>query len=183
MSVHPDVDAFLRVILHNLDDATPRLVFADWLEETDEPSNVAWAQYIRAQAELAAQPPIGGRWGELEAQAAEEVPRIEATLKVPAELLVEQTRALLRLLPIDRFTVDIAGYEPPRAVVELVPESVARENLLVPLAHKCRRILIADAGPTTGDLLDKLEFILNRRVILVVAESEDVRAALARVYG
>jgi uncharacterized protein (TIGR02996 family) len=86
MSFHPDADAFLRAILHNLDDATPRLVFADWLEETDEPANVAWARYIRAQAELAAQPPIGGRWPELEAQAADEVLRIEATLKVPANL-------------------------------------------------------------------------------------------------
>jgi type IV pilus assembly protein PilB len=87
------------------------------------------------------------------------------------------------LLPIERITVDIAGYEPPRTVVELIPASVARENLLVPLELKSRGVLIADAGPLTGDLLDKLEFILNRRVILVMAELEDVRAALARVYG
>jgi uncharacterized protein (TIGR02996 family) len=125
MPFHPDADAFLRAILDNLDDATPRLVFADWLEETDEPANVAWARYIRVQAELAAQPPIGGRWGELEDEAADEALRFEATLKVPAKLLVEQTRALLRLLPIERVTVDIAGYVPPRAVVELIPESVA----------------------------------------------------------
>ena len=32
MSFHPDADAFLRAILDNLDDATPRLIFADWLE-------------------------------------------------------------------------------------------------------------------------------------------------------
>lgn len=43
-------DAFLRMIVENPDDDTPRLVFADWLEEHDEPER---AEFIRLQIRLA----------------------------------------------------------------------------------------------------------------------------------
>lgn len=33
---------------------TPRLVYADWLQETGEPANVGRAEFIRVQCELAA---------------------------------------------------------------------------------------------------------------------------------
>lgn len=43
-------DAFLRMIAANPDDDTPRLVFADWLDEHDEPER---AEFIRLQIRLA----------------------------------------------------------------------------------------------------------------------------------
>lgn len=45
-------DLLLRTILENPADDAPRLVFADWLEETGEPANMAWAQFIRVQCDL-----------------------------------------------------------------------------------------------------------------------------------
>jgi type IV pilus assembly protein PilB len=51
MSSHPDADAFVSAILRNPAEVTTRLVFADWLEETGDPSNVAWAQFIRLNVE------------------------------------------------------------------------------------------------------------------------------------
>lgn len=42
-------EAFIRTIAENLDDDTPRLVFADWLEDHDEPDR---AEFIRVQVEL-----------------------------------------------------------------------------------------------------------------------------------
>ncbi len=44
-----DRDAFLRTIIENPDDDTPRLVFADWLEENGDPER---AEFIRLQIEL-----------------------------------------------------------------------------------------------------------------------------------
>jgi uncharacterized protein (TIGR02996 family) len=41
-----DQDAFLRTIIENPDDDTPRLVFADWLEENGDPER---AEFIRLQ--------------------------------------------------------------------------------------------------------------------------------------
>jgi uncharacterized protein (TIGR02996 family) len=48
-----DHDAFLAAICENPDDDTPRLVFADWLEERDQPERAA---FVRAQIELARTP-------------------------------------------------------------------------------------------------------------------------------
>src|SRR5262245_52142937 len=41
--------AFLQAILENPDDDTPRLVYADWLEERDDPRG----EFIRVQCRLA----------------------------------------------------------------------------------------------------------------------------------
>src|SRR3954451_5218968 len=51
-------DAFLQAILDEPDDDTPRLVFADWL---DERGDVGRAGVIRVQCELARWVPEGGR--------------------------------------------------------------------------------------------------------------------------
>jgi uncharacterized protein (TIGR02996 family) len=46
-------DAFLQAILEAPDDDTPRLVFADWLDDHDQPDRV---EFIRVQIELARLP-------------------------------------------------------------------------------------------------------------------------------
>src|SRR5829696_8063349 len=43
-----DEAAFLRAICEHPDEDTPRLVFADWLQEQGGPVNTAWANGIRA---------------------------------------------------------------------------------------------------------------------------------------
>jgi uncharacterized protein (TIGR02996 family) len=57
-----DHDAFLRGILENPDDDSPRLVYADWLEERADPR----AEFIRVQCELAKLPPDDPKWDALE---------------------------------------------------------------------------------------------------------------------
>jgi uncharacterized protein (TIGR02996 family) len=48
MSLH---EAFLQSIIESADDDTPRLTYADWLEENDDPAR---AEFIRVQCRLAA---------------------------------------------------------------------------------------------------------------------------------
>ena len=49
-----DREAFLRAVCENPADDTPRLVFADWLDEHgDRPDDPARAEFIRVQGELA----------------------------------------------------------------------------------------------------------------------------------
>jgi uncharacterized protein (TIGR02996 family) len=55
-------DAFLRAIRDNPEDDTPRLVFADWLQEHDEEER---AQFIRLQCELATLDPRTSKAEEL----------------------------------------------------------------------------------------------------------------------
>lgn len=47
-----DEDALRETICTRPNDDAPRLVYADWLEETGEPSNVARAEFIRVQIAL-----------------------------------------------------------------------------------------------------------------------------------
>ena len=52
-------EALLAAVYANPDDDTPRLVFADWLQENGEPER---AEFIRVQCELAGElPPRAGR--------------------------------------------------------------------------------------------------------------------------
>jgi uncharacterized protein (TIGR02996 family) len=54
-----DRDAFLRAICENPDDDTPRLVYADWLDEHGE---VKRAEFIRVSCELEQVEEFGPRW-------------------------------------------------------------------------------------------------------------------------
>lgn len=58
-----DRDAFLRAICASPDDDTPRLVFADWLDDHGEPQR---ADFIRVQCEMEQAEEFGPRWRELD---------------------------------------------------------------------------------------------------------------------
>jgi uncharacterized protein (TIGR02996 family) len=58
-------NAFRRDIIENPDDDTPRLVYADWLDEHGQPER---AEFIRVQCELARMPAGDPRRAELEAR-------------------------------------------------------------------------------------------------------------------
>jgi uncharacterized protein (TIGR02996 family) len=57
-----DGDALLAAILAAPDEDTPRLVYADWLDENGDPDR---AEFIRAQVELARAPALGLRLREV----------------------------------------------------------------------------------------------------------------------
>lgn len=71
----------------------------------------------------------------------------------------------------------------PPAVVELVPESVARENAIIPLAEEDGELKIVVSKPDAYDVFDKLQFILNRRITPVLAPREAILEAINRYYG
>ena len=57
--MHTDEQSFLTAILATPDDDTPRLVFADWLDERDTADDKARAALIRAQCQAEYLPPDG----------------------------------------------------------------------------------------------------------------------------
>jgi len=61
-----DRAAFIRAIVAAPDDDIPRLVFADWLEESGDESDRARAEFIRVQCESASLPADDPRRAELE---------------------------------------------------------------------------------------------------------------------
>src|SRR5438874_862718 len=75
------------------------------------------------------------------------------------------------------------GLNPPRAVLELVPESVARENTILPLRLDGETLYVAAANPDNIDVRDKLTFILNKNIRFETHPRIDIQAAINRHYG
>jgi len=79
--------------------------------------------------------------------------------------------------------VDLNRLSIPPNVVELVPESVARENVVIPLAEDDGQLRVAVCDPDDFATFDKLRFILNRRIEICLAPREAILEAINRYYG
>ncbi len=79
--------------------------------------------------------------------------------------------------------VELEQIEIPSAVVQLVPESVARENVIMPLAQEDGRLKIVMSDPMDFETIDKLRFILNQEIDVALAPREAILDAINRHYG
>lgn len=78
--------------------------------------------------------------------------------------------------------VDLATYEIPIPILELVPEGVARENVVLPLGLQGGTLVMAMADPSDLDTLTKVQFILNRDIIPIRARRDALAEAIKRHY-
>jgi type IV pilus assembly protein PilB len=79
--------------------------------------------------------------------------------------------------------INLDGLEIPSTVIEMVPESVARENLVIPMGLEGESLVVAISDPLALDVMDKLRFILNREINIRVATKEQIQTAINRHYG
>ena len=79
--------------------------------------------------------------------------------------------------------VDLNGMVIPEEVINIVPESVARDNMIIPLESDGQVLKIAMSDPTNFDLVTKLQFILNREIIAAVANKEQIQELVNKHYG
>jgi type IV pilus assembly protein PilB len=71
----------------------------------------------------------------------------------------------------------------PKSVAELIPESLAREHAVLPLAAEDGQITILISNPLDFETLDKLRFILNRRIEIALAPKSSIEAAINRIFS
>ena len=71
----------------------------------------------------------------------------------------------------------------PPAVVELVPESVARENAVIPIDEIDDGLRVCVSDPDDFATIEKLQFILNRKIDIALATREHILEAINRTYG
>jgi type IV pilus assembly protein PilB len=79
--------------------------------------------------------------------------------------------------------VDLTDVTILESVIDLIPESVARENTVFPLACEDGMIKIVTANPTDLDTMQKLLFILKKELRIVRSSREQIVAAIDRHYG
>ena len=71
----------------------------------------------------------------------------------------------------------------PADVVSLIPEHVAREFNIVPIAADEGELTIATSEPEDFNMIDKLTFMLNRRININLSPAEAIRKTLNSLYG
>ena len=79
--------------------------------------------------------------------------------------------------------INVSEVTIPPSVIELVPESVARENAVLPLSEGDGHLTIIISDPWDIDTVDKLRFILNKQIDLALAPREAILEAINRYYG
>jgi type IV pilus assembly protein PilB len=79
--------------------------------------------------------------------------------------------------------IELEGKQIPNSVIELVMESMARENVVIPTGLDGESVVIAMHNPNNIDVLDKLRFVLNRDIKVVMAPMESIQGAINRHYG
>jgi uncharacterized protein (TIGR02996 family) len=192
-------EAFLQAMLEAPEDQTPRLIYADWLEEQGDSER---GEFIRLQAQLAGlaaddprRPALDERERRLFAELALSWPRsprdratafaycrrfMRGDAVSAAAYLAHPT--VFRAAPLGAFHLDLTGLQVPVEVIEYCPESVARENLLLPLAVQGGAMTFALRDPVDQELVQKLQFVFNRDVDAVPAPARQIAAAIERHY-
>ncbi len=68
-------------------------------------------------------------------------------------------------------------------IIEMVPESVARENVVIPYNMEDGVLLIVISDPSEIETIDKLKFILNKEIQPVLAPKDQIIEAINKHYG
>ena len=79
--------------------------------------------------------------------------------------------------------VNLDSMEIPPSVIAMIPESVARENIVIPLGMDDDRLRVAMINVNDLDVIDKLRFMVNRDIEPVGAPKESIQNAINRYYG
>lgn len=79
--------------------------------------------------------------------------------------------------------VDIQRTKIPDEIIQLVPESVARENTVIPIDEIDGVLRVAIGNPSDVDTIEKLRFILNRDIRISLSPRDSITEAINRLYG
>ena len=79
--------------------------------------------------------------------------------------------------------IDLTDMTIPPSVVEQMPESVARENYTIPVSMEGNILKIMISDPEDFQTQEKLQFVLNKEIILALAPREQIIDAINRHYG
>jgi type IV pilus assembly protein PilB len=79
--------------------------------------------------------------------------------------------------------IDPMKTEIPERVIELMPQSIAREKNVLPFEETDGGLKILMSEPGEVDLIEELRFILNRDVTVALATRSSISEAINRMYG
>jgi uncharacterized protein (TIGR02996 family) len=192
--------AFLRAIREDPDNDGLRLIFADWLEERGDPLS----DFIRGQCALARMAiedsrrstclenahhlltKHGKNWAIRFGKSLRKRRKWQHFLRrvtVPLKTFLEYKCFLWFMASKAPYVLaDLTGVTICQSVIEMIPESVARASLVLPLEQIGETLVLAMNHPGEAELVAKLQFILNKNIELVWAERQQIINAIERHY-
>lgn len=178
---HPTADAFMRRILADPTDPLPRLVFADWLDETGSIANRIWARYLRLAEEIATPIDTGLHHEKLIREFDRVGGLIRAHLAYRGEIFVAYPEMMQRVIPTRCMLLDLTHVNVPRQVCQEVGETVVRTQGFMPIAMTERALYLAIPNWRDVHYAMFIQFV-GREAVAVPAVPETVEAAIARHY-
>lgn len=192
-------DAFLQAILESPDDDLHRMVYGDWLiDRGDRRGEFIHVQCLldRMGRDDVRRPPLEEQERQLLARHEDGwLGRLRPLLSrwtfrrgfldavaVPVGVHLANA-AIAWPATVHRVEVDLDGFGVPLEVVEFVPESVARENVLMPIGFRGRTMVLAMTDPKDVGTLERLAFLLDRDIESVASPPEQIVEAINRHYG
>jgi type IV pilus assembly protein PilB len=79
--------------------------------------------------------------------------------------------------------IDLREEEVANDIIELMPESVARENVVLPYRADGGQLTVLISNPRDVDTMEKLRFILNRDIRIALAPRPAILESINRLYG
>jgi type IV pilus assembly protein PilB len=79
--------------------------------------------------------------------------------------------------------INLSEMNIPPTIIEMLPESVERENVLIPIAEKNGVLQIVMKDPFDYDTILKVQYILARDIEPALASEEHIIAAIDRHFG
>jgi len=80
-------------------------------------------------------------------------------------------------------TINLTDMEISPAVIEIIPQALAKKHGILPIEKKPGVMVVAAAEPLEFDTLDNLRFILNSDVEVMIAPKDQLTDAINRNYG
>ena len=79
--------------------------------------------------------------------------------------------------------VDLKNVAIRPAVIELISESIARENCVLPYEEDGDALVVVVSDPDDVEIFEKLRFILQRPIEAVISSREAIQEAVNQHYG
>jgi type IV pilus assembly protein PilB len=111
----------------------------------------------------------------------EGIPLVEAIVQLGFATAEDIDNAMVA--EIGTRLIDLSNVTVPREVFERVPESVARDCVVMPVSDSECSLQVAMSDPADFDRVQQLQFIANRNIEPLFAAENQILAAIDRHYG
>ena len=115
--------------------------------------------------------------------------QLDGDSRLIGEILVEKEAcepehiAQALAVQLDCRYIDLQAYEIPHAVIQMIPQDLAREHVVIPVASREGTLTVAMTNPMDLAVIDSLRFTTSQDIEPAVGSERQIRSALEKGWG